>query len=83
MGDIMEVKLQKWGNSYGVRIPKSLLDSLGLKENDLIKLEQEDNKITMVKKKNSLSLKERFNNYEGENLSKDFEWDDPKGKEIW
>ena len=30
-----------------------------------------------------ISLEEKFANYKGENLAKEFEWDNPKGKEIW
>lgn len=29
-----------------------------------------------------ISLEEKFKEYDGDNLSKDFEWDDPVGKEI-
>ena len=34
--DIMEAKMQvsKWGNSLAVRLPKALVDALGLKEGD-------------------------------------------------
>lgn len=32
----MEAKLQKWGNSEGIRIPSKILKSLHLKENDKI-----------------------------------------------
>ena len=34
----MEAKLQKWGNSLGVRIPSNILKSLNLKTNDKIDL---------------------------------------------
>ena len=32
----MEIKLQKCGNSVGIRIPSSVLKSFNLKENDMI-----------------------------------------------
>ncbi len=80
----MEVQLQKWGNSIGIRIPKSLLNSLKVRENDYLKLEQKDNCIIMSKSnKNKVSLKKLFQEYKGDNLSKDFEWDSPRGNEIW
>ena len=78
----MEAKLQKWGNSDGIRIPSTILKSLNLNTNDKVDLKCEDNKIIISKPKNML-LEERFENYNGENLSKEFNWDDPKGKEIW
>lgn len=80
----MEAKIQKWGNSAGIRIPNNLLKALNLKVNDILTLEKEENKIVITKsEKNKISLKERFANYHGENLSEDFSWDDAIGKEIW
>ena len=32
----MKLKLQKWGNSKGIRIPNNILKSLNLKTNDKI-----------------------------------------------
>ena len=80
----MEARLQKWGNSVGIRIPSSILKSLNLSINDKINLVEEDNKIIITKsKKSKIDLKELFEKYNGENLAKEFEWDDPVGKEIW
>ena len=45
----MEARLQKWGNSDGVRIPKAFLQSLNLKTNDKIIIEQVDDKIVISK----------------------------------
>lgn len=80
----MEVRLQKWGNSDGIRIPSSILKSLNIKTNDLLNIEEVDEKIVITVSKNKkISLKERFENYRGENLAKDFTWDESVGKEIW
>ena len=82
--DIVEVRLQKWGNSNGIRIPNTLLKALNLKTNDKVNIIQEDDKIVISKSnKNKISLKERFEKYNRENLAKDFEWDEPIGREIW
>lgn len=80
----MEAKIQKWGNSVEIRIPSSILKSLNIKTNDILNIEQEEDKIVIrIPKKKKISLEERFNNYHGENLSKDFSWDNPMGEEIW
>ncbi len=80
----MEVRLQKWGNSTGIRIPMNILKSLDLKTDDLMEIVEEDNKIIISKsKKKKISLEELFKKYDGENLSKEFEWDAPRGREIW
>lgn len=80
----MEIKLQKWGNSNGIRIPQNILKTLNLKTDDKLIISQEDDKIIIsIPKKDKISLKERFKNYEGKNITKNFTWDDPVGEEIW
>ena len=80
----MEARLQKWGNSVGIRIPSNIIKSLNLKINDVLELKTEDKKIIITKSiKKTISLEERFKEYNGKNLAKDFEWDEPQGREIW
>ena len=80
----MEARLQKWGNSVGIRIPHSILKELNLKINDWINIEKVEDRIVMTKQINpKISLEERFNVYHGKNLAKDFSWDEARGKEIW
>ena len=80
----MEIRLQKWGNSDGVRIPSVFLKSLNLKTNDKVDIIQEDDRIIITKSNGKkISLKERFDEYCGENLAKEFSWDDARGREIW
>lgn len=80
----MEAKLQKWGNSLGIRIPSSLLKTLNLKINDKVDLVEADGRIIITKsKKTKISLEERFRKYNGKNLAKEFTRDSPVGEEIW
>ena len=80
----MEIKLQKWGNSYGVRIPSTFLKTLNIGKNDKVLIEQKEDKIIISKsKKQKISLTERFKNYKGGNESSTFVWYDPIGREIW
>ena len=72
----MEVKLQKWGNSSGIRIPSNILKSLNIKQ-------EEDKIIISIPKKKKISLEERFKDYKGKNLAKEFSWDEPMGRELW
>ena len=82
--DCVEAKLQKWGNSVGIRIPHSIIKELNIKINDWVNIEKIDDKIIMTKQVNpKISLEERFMAYEGDNLAKDFTWDEPCGHEIW
>ncbi|MBR1936937.1 MAG: AbrB/MazE/SpoVT family DNA-binding domain-containing protein, partial [Bacilli bacterium] len=63
---------------------KAFLQSLNLKTNDKIIIEQVDDKIVISKcNKDKISLKELFDEYHGKNMAKEFEWDDARGREIW
>lgn len=35
----MDAEVKKWGNSYGIRLPKSEAERLGLKEGDRVEVE--------------------------------------------
>ena len=86
--DIMEARLQKWGNSDGIRIPSNFLKSLNLKTNDKLELEQQEDKIIISKaKKKHLTLEERFEMFEklSDNEKgniESYDWGDDLGKEI-
>ncbi len=84
----MEARLQKWGNSDGIRIPSNFLKSLNLKTNDKLELEQQEDKIIISKaKKKHLTLEERFEMFEklSDNEKgniESYDWGDDLGKEI-
>lgn len=79
----MEAKLQKWGNSLGIRIPSNILKTVGMSDEDIVDISYDEEKIIISKPKKTISLETRFKNYKGPNLSKEFVWDEPRGKEIW
>lgn len=80
----MEARVQKCGNSTGIRIPSSILKSLNIKTNDILNIIQEDDKIIIsIPKKKKISLSDRFKEYNGKNLAKDFSWDENIGRELW
>ena len=77
-------KLQKWGNSQGIRIPKKMLETLDLKVNDSISIEEGENCLKIKKVEEKLSnIEKLFLNYEGEYEKIDLDWDNEVGKEIW
>lgn len=78
----METKIQKWGNSNGVRLPVQLLNDLNLKENDILKIKKENDKI-ILEKSNRKSIYELFKNYEGDYVCEEYEPYDVKGNELW
>ena len=78
----MQVKLQKWGNSLGIRIPSSIINELKLKENDLLKLSSTDEKI-IVSKDNHKNIYELFEGYTEGYVCEEFEKYNESDKELW
>lgn len=78
----MSCKLQKWGNSLGVRIPKSIIEKTNLAENDELIIEQQDGKIVIFPAKKKLLLRELMDKVTSSNLhdEEDFK---SKGREVW
>ena len=78
----MEIKIQKWGNSCGVRIPAQILNELNLKENDTLRIKKENDKI-ILEKANQKSIYELFENYSGCYVCEEFNPNDVRGNELW
>ena len=53
----MKVKLRKWGNSLGLRIPAKIAQSIGLEESSTVEL-IESGKSLIIKKKEDIDLDE-------------------------
>ncbi|MDE5824189.1 MAG: AbrB/MazE/SpoVT family DNA-binding domain-containing protein [Lachnospiraceae bacterium] len=81
----MQVTIQKWGNSQGIRIPKAFLEALGMMENDLVELSRVNDNIVIskVKTEKELTLDDIFADYDGESAVEEFDWGAPVGREVW
>ena len=79
----MQTKVQKWGNSLALRIPKSFALSMNIKQNELIDLSIGDGKliITPITEK-EYSLKELLAGVSEDNLHGEFDTGTPIGKEL-
>ena len=88
----MYATIQKWGNSQGVRIPKRLMESLGIHENDRVELVQSQDGIT-IKKATTVphkTLEERLTAFYGKPVeeigrigSEEVDWGKAEGREAW
>ena len=63
----MEVlRVQKWGNSQGIRLPKKILKDLGIDINDKIEIRLNDGEIILRKVKKYIDLDDLFKDYKGD-----------------
>jgi antitoxin MazE len=81
----MTTYIQKWGNSQGIRIPKNFLDELGIKEKEQVEiiLSLEDKSLIIRKPQKIKTLRELFQDYDGDYICKEIEIGEPVGREIW
>jgi antitoxin MazE len=77
-------KIQKWGNSQGIRIPKFILEQIDLDTNSNVSIVVKDDSIIIKKAtKRHIPLAERFANYDGEIPTGEYDWGEPQGDEVW
>jgi antitoxin MazE len=80
----MHVRVQKWGNSLAVRIPKPLAEDAEVKEGTVLNLAVSQGKVvaTPVHKK-KFSLKQLLSKVHRKNLHAEIESGSPVGRESW
>ena len=78
----MTIKIQKWGNSAGIRIPKNIMEKANLSVNSEIEMECKKQKIIIFSKKQPVQLKDLLSQITKDKLHTE---DHPvrMGKEIW
>jgi antitoxin MazE len=87
----MQTTIVKWGNSHGIRIPKTFLQNIQIKENDPVDVILEKERIIITKKKirEHKTTRERIIEFYGTDHNKkhkqhkEINWGRPAGKEVW
>lgn len=77
------VKLSQWGNSQGIRLPKSIIELLNLKTGDDLGMEVKNNQLIITPLRKRKTVAERFAEYRGPiELDEVFSDDDPRDGEF-
>ena len=81
----MEVQLKPWGNSQGVRLPKSVLKEAGIEPDDMLIVKAEEGRVILYRSMRHRTLEERAAEYGGKlNLEGELDWrGEPAGNEVW
>lgn len=79
----METRVQRWGNSLALRIPKSLADEVGLKDNSPVQLSLRDKQLVIVPVKPALSLDALLAQVTEANRHGEAQTGDAVGGEAW
>lgn len=78
----MRTKIQKWGNSLGIRIPHVMIRELNLEHNSEVEITEDYNKIIIRPVKKPL-LKDLLEEIDETNIHNEIKIEGPTGKEIW
>ena len=80
----MRTRVQKWGNSLALRIPKAFALEVGLEKDGEVELSVEKGRLIVVPPVvPSYTLDELLAGVRPSNLHAETDWGPPAGKEIW
>lgn len=81
----MLVKISKWGNSLGIRLPKDLTRQIKLDEGDELDISCDGEKVILIphSSRPQYTLDRLLDGMEEKHLHGEVDWGEPKGKEAW
>lgn len=80
----MRTKIVRWGNSLGLRIPKSFAEGLGVSDGTPVELSQEEGRLVIrAARPKPLSLDDLLEGVKKSNLHDEVETGGPVGGEVW
>ena len=79
----MQARIQKWGNSLAIRIPKPFALEVGLEQNSLVVVSVSEGKLVLEPVKPSYSLEELLGQVTQDNLHQEIETGPAVGNEVW
>ncbi len=80
---MMQARIQKWGNSLAIRIPKPFAMEVGLEQNSLVVVSVSEGKLVLEPVKSSYSLDDLLAGVTKDNLHQEIETGPPAGNETW
>ena len=80
----MKTRMQKWGNSLAIRIPKAFATEVGLKEDSEVDVSLKSGKLVVVPvEKPGLTLKALVAKITEENVHREVDTGPATGREAW
>jgi len=79
----MRARIQKWGNSLALRIPRSFAIETDLAQDSLVDLSLQDGKLVVSPVMPTYTLKQLLEGVTDENLHAEQEMGPAVGKEAW
>jgi len=77
----MKVKISKWGNSLGVRLPRSLAEHIGVNEGQIVEISVDGARLTVEPVRHAYSLSDLLVNMTTDAMREAFDWGEDVGRE--
>ena len=78
----MQVRVARWGNSLGLRIPKDIAQRVGLREGARVDVEVEGDRIVLSPARPRYVLAELLKGMTPQAMREAFDWGPDEGREI-
>ena len=78
----MEVRISRWGNSLGLRIPKDVSARAGLREGSRVEVEMQGDRIVISAARPTYVLAEMLQGMTPDAMREAFDWGPDRGREI-
>ena len=78
----MQVRVARWGNSLGLRIPKDIAQRVGLREGARVDIEVEGDRIVLSPARPRYVLAELLKGMTPQAMREAFDWGPDKGREV-
>ena len=78
----MNVQLSKWGNSLGLRLPKSLAQQIGVAAGQKVRVIAQGGRLIVEPVARVWPLEELLGNMTPEAMGAAFSWGDDEGREV-
>ena len=79
----MQTRIQKWGNSLAVRIPKSFAAEVNLEQDTPVDIAVQGDTLVLTPVRNAYTLEALLAQVTEENLHSEEDWGSSVGREEW
>jgi len=79
----MATRIQRWGNSLAIRIPKAFAEQADIAENAEVEIFVEGDRIVIAPAKAEWNLSDLLRQVTPANRYHETNWGTSKGKEVW
>jgi antitoxin MazE len=79
----MQTRIQKWGNSLAIRIPKSFAIETRLEDDTLVEITLQDGNLVVTPVPPTWTLEQLLDQITPDNLHAEQDFGLPEGREVW